>query len=47
MDKAQRLNPAAPHWYAWNLGMAYYLARRYEDAVNALAQGQAARHHGL
>jgi adenylate cyclase len=40
MDKAQRLNPAAPHWYAWNLGMACYLARRYDDAVSALRKGR-------
>jgi adenylate cyclase len=40
VEKAQRLNPASPRWYAWNLGMAYYLARRYEDAVTALGRGR-------
>src|SRR5918995_3701614 len=40
VEKAQRLNPAAPPWYAWNLGIAYYLARRYDDAVTALRRGR-------
>jgi adenylate cyclase len=39
MGKARRLNPAAPRWYAWNLGMALYLARRYDDAVAAFRRG--------
>jgi adenylate cyclase len=40
MGKAQQRNPAAPRWYAWNLGIALYLARRYEDAVSALRKGR-------
>jgi adenylate cyclase len=40
IEKAQRLNPAAPRWYAWNLGTAFYVARRYEDAVAALRKGR-------
>jgi adenylate cyclase len=40
MGKAQQRNPAAPRWYAWNLGIAYYLARRYDDAVAALRKGR-------
>jgi adenylate cyclase len=40
VEKAQRLNPVAPRWYAWNLGIAYYLARRYDDAVTALRKGR-------
>jgi tetratricopeptide (TPR) repeat protein len=40
IEKAQRLNPAAPRWYAWNLGMAFYLARRYDDAVTAFRKGR-------
>jgi tetratricopeptide (TPR) repeat protein len=40
VEKAQRLNPAAPRWYTWNLGIAYYLARRYDDAVTALRRGR-------
>ena len=40
VEKAQRLNPAAPPWYTWNLGIAYYLARRYDDAVTALRRGR-------
>ncbi len=41
VEKAhQRLNPAAPRWYALNLGMALYLARRYEDAITAFRKGR-------
>ena len=40
VEKAQRLNPAAPPWYTWNLGIACYLARRYDDAVTALRRGR-------
>jgi len=39
VEKAQRLNPAAPRWYGWHQGMAYYLARRYDDAVAAFRKG--------
>jgi adenylate cyclase len=39
VEKAQRLNPAAPRWYSWNLGMALYLARRYDAAVTAFRKG--------
>ena len=40
VEKARRLNPAAPRWYSWNLGMALYLARRYDDAVTAFRKGR-------
>jgi adenylate cyclase len=40
VEKAQRLNPASSPWYAWNLGVAYYLARRYDEAVTALRRGR-------
>jgi adenylate cyclase len=40
VEKAQRLNPAAPRWYTWNLGIAYYLSRRYDDAITALRRGR-------
>jgi adenylate cyclase len=40
IEKAQSLNPALPRWYAWFLGFAYYVARRYEDAVAALRKGR-------
>ena len=31
--RAQRLNPHAPVWYHWNLGLANYYSGRYKDAV--------------
>ena len=31
--RALRLNPQAPDWHHWNLGLASYYAGRYEDAV--------------
>jgi len=40
IGKAQRLNPTVPRWYAWQLGTAFYVARRYEDAVAALRKGR-------
>jgi adenylate cyclase len=40
IGKAQRLNPAVPRWYTWELGTAFYVARRYEDAVAALRKGR-------
>jgi adenylate cyclase len=40
IGKAQRLNPAVPRWYTWELGTAFYVARRYEDAVAALRRGR-------
>ncbi len=33
---AMRLNPRHPDWYFWALGVAYYDARRYEEAVATL-----------
>jgi adenylate cyclase len=33
LEKAIRLNPMPPAWYLYNLGDAYRLAERYEDAV--------------
>jgi TolB-like protein/Tfp pilus assembly protein PilF len=32
-QRALRLNPRPPDWYLWNLGIANYFARRYEDAI--------------
>jgi adenylate cyclase len=40
IGKAQSLNPAVPRWYTWELGTAFYVARRYEDAVVALRKGR-------
>ena len=36
MKQAMRLNPFSPNWYAWNLGLAYYHAGQYEEAIVAL-----------
>jgi len=33
---AMRLNPRHPDWYLWGLGVAYYDARRYAEAVATL-----------
>jgi adenylate cyclase len=33
LEKAIRLNPIPPAWYLYNLGDAYRLARRYEEAI--------------
>ncbi|MCI0429738.1 MAG: adenylate/guanylate cyclase domain-containing protein [Rhodospirillales bacterium] len=36
LQRAMRLNPFCPDYYPETLGMAYYLARRFDDAVAAL-----------
>ena len=36
IEKGMRLNPQYPAWYIWDLGHAYYLARRYEEAIPTL-----------
>ncbi len=36
IKQAMRLNPFSPSWYAWNLGLAYYHAGQYEEAIVAL-----------
>jgi adenylate cyclase len=36
IEKAVRLNPQYPTWYVWDLGHAYYLAGRYEEALATL-----------
>ncbi len=33
VEKAMRLNPQYPSWYLWDLGHAYYLMGRYEEAM--------------
>ena len=35
MTKAMRLAPFYPNWYLSNLGQAYYLAGRFEEAIKA------------
>ena len=36
VKKAMRLNPIYPPIYLWHLGHAYYLTKRYEDAIVTL-----------
>ncbi|TET85022.1 MAG: tetratricopeptide repeat protein, partial [Desulfobacteraceae bacterium] len=36
VKKAMRLNPMYPTWYLWNLGHAYFLTGRYEEAIETL-----------
>jgi tetratricopeptide (TPR) repeat protein len=36
VKKAMRLNPIYPVIYLWSLGHAYYLAKRYEEAIVTL-----------
>lgn len=36
VEKGMRLNPEYPSWYLWDLGHAYYLARRYQEAIATL-----------
>jgi tetratricopeptide (TPR) repeat protein len=38
MLKARRLNPNMSHGEWWALGIAYFTARRYEDAIAALTR---------
>jgi len=38
VEEAMRLNPRSPFWYPSNLGRAYYLAGRYEEAIAAHQQ---------
>jgi len=36
--RAIRLNPYHPVWYLWQLGLAYYTSKRYEDALSTLQE---------
>ena len=40
VEKAMRFNPGFPHWYGLNLGIALYVARRYENAVTTLRKSK-------
>jgi TolB-like protein/class 3 adenylate cyclase/tetratricopeptide (TPR) repeat protein len=31
-------NPEVPYWYWWNLGRAYYMAKQYQEAIDAIAK---------
>jgi tetratricopeptide (TPR) repeat protein len=35
IEKAMRLNPIHPVWYLWDLGHAYFLTGRYDEATEA------------
>lgn len=36
IELAKRLNPNHPDWYDWSLGLAYFQARKYDEALGAL-----------
>lgn len=36
LKRAMRLNPIVPDWYRWNLGWAYFNARKYQSAIDEL-----------
>ena len=38
IDLAKRLNPFDTKWVPWNRGIAYFTARRYDEAITALKQ---------
>ncbi len=43
VENALRLNPYPPGWYYWDLGFAYYAARRYSEAVGVLRKEEVGR----
>jgi tetratricopeptide (TPR) repeat protein len=43
VEDALWLNPYPPGWYYWDLGFAYYAARRYPEAVDALRKDEVDR----
>ena len=38
IKEAMLRNPIIPYWYWWNLGRAYYMAKRYQEAIDAIAK---------
>ena len=38
IKEAMLHNPEVPYWYWWNLGRAYYMAKRYQEAIDAIGK---------
>ena len=38
IKEAMLHNPEIPYWYWWNLGRAYYMAKRYQEAIDAIGR---------
>jgi TolB-like protein/class 3 adenylate cyclase/Tfp pilus assembly protein PilF len=38
IKEAMLHNPQIPFWYWWNLGRAYYMSKRYQEAIDAIAK---------
>lgn len=36
IEDAMAMHPAPPPWHMWNLGRAYYMAGRYQDAIDTI-----------
>jgi tetratricopeptide (TPR) repeat protein len=38
IQSAMARNPYFPYWYWWNLGRAYYMAKRFKEAIDAIGK---------
>ena len=45
MKQAIRVNPHHPHNYPFHLGQAYFVLKRYDEAINAFEKGLESRPH--